>query len=43
VQGSFMEGGELFQQYSWLRLPIDSQFCATAGADGGQIWLKSVR
>jgi anti-sigma factor ChrR (cupin superfamily) len=40
VQGSFMESGELFQQYSWLRLPARSGFCAKAGMDGCQIWLK---
>jgi quercetin dioxygenase-like cupin family protein len=41
VQGSFVEGGELFQQDSWLRLPARSTFCANAGAEGCQIWLKS--
>ncbi len=40
VQGSFMEGGELFQQHSWLRLPSRSQLCANAGVEGCQIWLK---
>ncbi len=43
TQGSFMESGELFQRDSWLRLPARSRFCATAGADGCQIWLKSRR
>ncbi len=40
VQGSFMEGGELFQRYSWLRLPARLGLFANAGADGCQIWLK---
>jgi hypothetical protein len=40
MQGSFVEGGELFQRDSWLRLPARSGLSATAGADGCQIWLK---
>jgi anti-sigma factor ChrR (cupin superfamily) len=43
TQGSFIEGGELFQRDSWLRLPARSRLCATAGADGCQLWLKSGR
>jgi ChrR Cupin-like domain len=42
TQGSFVEGGELFQRDSWLRLPARSWLSATAGADGCQIWLKSL-
>jgi ChrR Cupin-like domain len=41
MQGSFIEGGELFQRDSWLRLPARSALCAIAGADGCQVWLKS--
>jgi ChrR Cupin-like domain len=40
MQGSFVEGGELFQRDSWLRLPARSGLLATAGADGCRIWLK---
>jgi ChrR Cupin-like domain len=40
VQGSFMEGEELFQECSWLRLPARSRLQAQAGPGGCQVWLK---
>ncbi len=43
VQGGFSESGEVFQSYSWLRLPLDSRLLAQAGQEGCQIWLKTLR
>ncbi len=43
IQGSFRESGEVFQPYSWLRLPPDSRLLANAGPEGCQIWLKQLR
>ena len=43
IQGSFRESGEVFQPYSWLRLPPSSQLLAQAGSAGCQIWLKQLR
>jgi ChrR Cupin-like domain len=43
IQGGFSESDEVFQSYSWLRLPPDSRFMAQAGPEGCQIWLKQLR
>jgi ChrR Cupin-like domain len=43
LQGGFRESGEVFQPYSWLRLPPDSRLLAQAGPEGCQIWLKQLR
>jgi len=43
IQGSFRESGEVFQTYSWLRLPPDSRLLALSGPEGCQIWLKQLR
>ncbi len=43
IQGGFHEGGEIFQPYSWLRLPPDSRLLAHCGSEGCQIWLKQLR
>jgi hypothetical protein len=40
LQGSFQEGGETFQHYSWLRLPSRSRLVAQTGGQGCQVWLK---
>ncbi|MEL6187431.1 MAG: cupin domain-containing protein, partial [Myxococcota bacterium] len=41
LDGSFTEGGEGFERWSWLRLPEGAPLNARAGADGAQVWLKS--
>lgn len=41
LEGSFREGGSIFERYSWLRLPVDSTFEATAGIAGAKVWIKS--
>ena len=41
LTGSFIEGGEEFSRYSWLRLPAKSALRARAGAQGCRLWAKS--
>jgi hypothetical protein len=43
IQGGFSESGEVFQRYSWLRLPSGSRLLAQSGSEGCQIWLKQLR
>jgi hypothetical protein len=43
LQGSFSESSEIFQPYSWLRLPPHSRLLAQSGVEGCQIWLKQLR
>ena len=40
VKGSFEEGGEQFEEQSWLRLPKGSRLSAVAGPAGAQVWMK---
>jgi len=40
LEGSFTEGGELFDIQSWLRLPVDAPLNAAAGPDGCRVWIK---
>jgi anti-sigma factor ChrR (cupin superfamily) len=41
IEGSFTEGGELFEKTSWLRLPPGMALDATAGPEGARLWIKS--
>lgn len=41
LEGSFTEADELFEVDSWLRLPADEGFAATAGPVGTRVWIKS--
>jgi ChrR Cupin-like domain len=43
IQGSFSQGDEVFQVYSWLRLPPNSRLVARSGSEGCQIWSKWLR
>jgi anti-sigma factor ChrR (cupin superfamily) len=43
LQGGFQESDEVFQPYSWLRLPPNSRLSAQAGPEGCQIWVKLQR
>jgi anti-sigma factor ChrR (cupin superfamily) len=43
LQGGFHESDEIFQPYSWLRLPPNSRLLAQSGSEGCQIWLKQLR
>ena len=41
LSGSFEEGGEVFREQSWLRLPAKATLRAKAGGDGCRVWIKS--
>lgn len=41
IEGSFIEGGEVFSKNSWLRLPPGMAVTATAGPQGARLWVKS--
>ena len=41
LDGSFSEGGEIFVEQSWLRLPAGARLDARAGAHGAKVWIKS--
>ncbi len=40
LEGSFTEGGEVFDAQSWLRLPVNAPLNAAAGSDGCRVWIK---
>ena len=40
LSGSFAEGGETFDRWSWLRLPHGASLSATVGPHGAHVWLK---
>jgi len=41
LSGSFEEGGEMFAEQSWLRLPAKATLEARSGADGCRVWIKA--
>lgn len=41
VEGSFIEGDEVFGVNSWLRLPPHTPLNAVSGPDGARLWVKS--
>jgi anti-sigma factor ChrR (cupin superfamily) len=41
LDGEFSEGGEMFEPYSWLRLPAGATLKAEAGASGCRLWVKT--
>ena len=41
LEGDFIESGEHFEKYSWLRLPAGAHLLAKAGVSGCRIWLKT--
>lgn len=41
IEGAVRESGEDFAIWDWLRLPPGTQSCATAGASGARVWVKS--
>ncbi|HQT45806.1 MAG: cupin [Acidocella sp. 20-63-7] len=40
LEGAFTEGGEVFEQSSWLRLPMGATLSAHAGGQGALLWIK---
>jgi len=41
LDGGFAESGEVFAVHSWLRLPCGAELRATAGPQGGTVWVKT--
>ena len=41
LEGSFTEGGEVFEKNSWLRLPAGMPLTAQTGPNGARLWIKS--
>ena len=41
LAGHFVEAGEVFAQFGWLRLPAGSTFRGRAGALGCRVWMKT--
>ncbi len=41
VTGELIEGGQIYQQDSWIRLPIDTNVQIEAGVEGATIYLKT--
>lgn len=41
LEGTFKEGGEIFESQSWLRLPAGATLNAKAGPGGCKIWVKT--
>jgi hypothetical protein len=41
LEGSLIEGGEVLESQSWLRLPPGRALQATAGTTGCKLWIKS--
>ncbi len=41
IAGALSDGADKLMRWDWLRLPVGSEFCATAGPEGAQIWIKS--
>ena len=40
LEGSLVEGGDVLEPQSWLRLPPGMPLRATAGANGCKLWIK---
>lgn len=41
LDGGLTESGEQLETLSWLRIPVDGGFTATAGSSGARVWLKT--
>ena len=41
IMGAVSDGTDTLARWDWLRLPVGSEFRATAGPEGAQIWIKS--
>lgn len=41
VAGELSDGTDTLTRWDWLRLPVGSEFHATAGPEGARIWIKS--
>jgi ChrR Cupin-like domain len=44
IEGSFTESDDVFQRYSWLRLPAGEQaIVVQAGPQGCHVWIKQIQ
>ena len=41
LEGGFRQAGDELTIHSWLRMPVDSNIEATAGAQGATVWIKT--
>lgn len=41
IDGHLAESGETLTRWDWLRLPVGSQFTASAGTEGARVWIKT--
>lgn len=41
LDGSFQDGGDTLERWSWLRLPAGQDLRATTGPEGARVWYKS--
>lgn len=40
INGNFEEGGETFEEQSWLRVPIGWSGMVRTGSEGARVWIK---
>ncbi len=40
LSGRFSESGEVFEEHSWLRLPVGSSLNVLVGENGAKVWIK---
>jgi hypothetical protein len=41
LSGSFSDGTEEMERWTWLRLPAGLDLAATVGPEGARVWMKS--
>lgn len=41
LEGAFTQAGDIVDKLSWLRIPMNDDFQATAGANGARVWIKT--
>ena len=41
IEGDFIESGEVFDKWDWLRLPPGTHSSVLAGDSGARVWIKS--
>lgn len=41
ISGALSDGTDMLTRWDWLRLPVGSDFSATAGPEGAHVWIKT--
>lgn len=41
LDGAFTQAGDIVDKLSWLRIPVNGDFQAMAGANGARLWIKT--